>query len=208
MIRFLSVTMQNGLHYESSITDPKTGLFTHDFFVRRLDDAIAQCRRRNRSAGILMLDVDHFKRFNDTWGHTTGDAVLVALAQTLKECTRAEDCAARFGGEEFSVLVSDCTHDTLMMVAERIRTAVSAMELSSGTNRLQVTVSIGARMIDPDPRLNSLVLIGDADKALYRSKSGGRNRCSLFTHGLLERATLKTGSKILHEETSTRTRLL
>jgi diguanylate cyclase (GGDEF)-like protein len=192
MIRFLSVTMQNGLHYESSITDPKTGLFTHDYFVHQLDDAIAQCRRRNRRAGILMLDVDHFKRFNDTWGHTTGDAVLVALAQTLKECTREEDCVARFGGEEFSVLISDCTHVTLMTVAERIRAAVEKMGLKSGENRLQVTVSIGARMIDPDPRLNSLVLIGDADKALYRSKTGGRNRCTLYAHGLLERASIRS----------------
>ncbi|HNY21651.1 MAG TPA: GGDEF domain-containing protein [Treponemataceae bacterium] len=190
MIRFLSVTMQNGLHYESSITDPKTGLFNHDYFVRRLDEAVAQCRRRNRTAGILMMDVDHFKKFNDTWGHVTGDAVLVAIAQTLKECTRTEDCAARFGGEEFSVLVAECTPANLMMVAERIRSAVENLNLTSGGSALKVTISIGARMIDPDPRINSLVLIGDADKALYKSKSTGRNRCSLFAVGLLSRALL------------------
>jgi len=191
MIRFLSVSMQNGLHYESSITDPKTGLYTHDYFVRRLDESIAYARRGNHRAGILMLDVDHFKRFNDTWGHVTGDAVLVALAQALKKETRTEDCAARFGGEEFSILVVDCSPQNLMLVAERIRVAVNTMQLKAGESELSVSVSIGARMIDPDPRLDSLILIGDADKALYRSKSEGRNRCSLFTRGLLERASMK-----------------
>lgn len=191
MIRFLSVAMQNGLHYESSITDPKTGLFTHDYFVRKLDETIAYVRRRNRRAGILMLDVDHFKRFNDTWGHVTGDAVLVALAETLKENTRTEDCAARFGGEEFSVLITDATPETLMMVSERIRLSVSSMKLMSGNDTLSVTVSIGARMIEPDPRLNSTMLIEDADKALYRSKSSGRNRSTMYAHGLLERASMK-----------------
>lgn len=188
MIRFLSVSMQNGLHYESSITDPKTGLYTHDYFVRKLDETVAYVRRHDRKAGILMLDVDHFKKFNDTWGHVTGDAVLVALANTLKENSRAEDCAARFGGEEFSVLVTDCTPKTLIMVAERIRLAVASMQLMSGEDKLSVTVSIGARMIDSNPMVNSLIFIGDADKALYRSKHEGRNRCTLFAHGLLERA--------------------
>jgi len=77
-----------------------------------------------------------------------------------------------------------------MMVAERIRSAVENLNLTSGGSALKVTISIGARMIDPDPRINSLVLIGDADKALYKSKSTGRNRCSLFAVGLLSRALL------------------
>ena len=194
MIRFLSVSMQNGLHYESSITDPKTNLFTHDYFLRRLDESIAQARRRSRVSGILMLDVDHFKRFNDTWGHVTGDAVLVALAQTLKETTRTEDCVARFGGEEFSVLVTDTTPETLMLVAERIRKAIADIQLNCGEHRLSITVSIGARIIDGTPGLSSLILIGDADKALYRSRTGGRNRSTLYTRGLLERA------QYLHQE--------
>ena len=89
------------------------------------------------------------------------------------------------------MLVVDCSPQTLMLVAERIRIAVNTMNLTAGESELTVSVSIGARMIDPDPRLNSLILIGDADKALYRSKSEGRNRCSLFTRGLLERASMK-----------------
>ncbi len=192
MIRFLAVSMQNGLHYESSITDHKTGLYTHDYFIRRLDEAMARAGRHRALSGILMLDVDHFKRFNDTWGHVTGDLVLEAIAQVLKQSTRTEDCAARFGGEEFSVLVSDCNEKTLMHVAERIRMAIGAIHLTSGKDTLSVTVSIGARMIDARYRgrlgISPLILVGDADKALYRSKHEGRNRSSLFMQGLLERA--------------------
>lgn len=188
MIRFLSVGMQNGLHYESSITDPKTGLFTHDYFVRRMDEAIARARRRGTTSGMLMLDVDHFKRFNDTWGHITGDAVLVALAQELAHTIRAEDCAARFGGEEFSVLVADCTSQSLFQVAERIRKAIAGIKLTADGQELSITVSIGGRMIESSPAYNSLILIGDADKSLYRSKSCGRNRTTIYSQGLLGRA--------------------
>lgn len=185
MIRFLSVGMQNGLHYESSITDPKTGLYTHDYFLRRLNEAVAQARRKNRRSGILMLDVDHFKRFNDTWGHMTGDAILVALANTLRENVRTEDCAARFGGEEFTVLVTDATDDTLLLVAERIREAIAAIRLDNGTHKLSVTVSIGARLVEDYPGINTMQLISEADRALYLSKQNGRNRSTLFRRGLL-----------------------
>jgi diguanylate cyclase (GGDEF)-like protein len=191
MIRFLSVSMQNGLHYESSITDPKTGLYTHDYFVRKLDETIALARRHGRRAGVMILDVDHFKRFNDTWGHVTGDEVLLALARTLKQTLRMEDCPARFGGEEFSILVSECTPTSLMRVAERVRLAIADIRLSVGEDTLSITVSVGACMVEPNTAKNSLILIGDADKALYSSKSNGRNRSTLFTQGLLEKACLK-----------------
>ena len=195
MIRFLSVSMQNGLHYESSITDPKTGLYTHDYFIRRFDEIIAVTERHKPASGVLMLDVDHFKKFNDTWGHVTGDLVLMAIAQSLKQTTRPEDCAARFGGEEFSILVSDCTPAILMIVAERIRKAIENLRLIVGKDELSVTVSIGARMIEALPGFDSLMLLGDADKALYRSKHAGRNRCSLFQRGLLERAMINRMKK-------------
>jgi diguanylate cyclase (GGDEF)-like protein len=188
MIRFLSVAMQNGLHYESSITDPKTGLFTHDYFVRRLDEAIASGKRHQTTSGILILDVDHFKRFNDTWGHLTGDEVLMALARTLRQTVRTEDCPARFGGEEFSVLIHECTAQSLMVVAERIRIAISSIRITAEGQQLSITVSVGARLIEPNCNKGSLILIGDADKALYRSKTQGRNRCTLFANGLLDRA--------------------
>lgn len=192
IIRFLSVSMQNGLHYESSITDPKTGLFTHDYFIRRLDEAIAHTNRHNANPGVLMIDVDHFKRFNDTWGHVAGDQVLFALAEALKHTVRAEDCAARFGGEEFTVLVAECSPQALLSVANRIRKIIADIRIPSpdGLSELSITISIGARMIYAEQGANALLLLGDADKALYKSKANGRNRCTLFQQGLLERACL------------------
>ncbi|HKL85965.1 MAG TPA: GGDEF domain-containing protein [Treponemataceae bacterium] len=188
MIRFLSVSIQNGLHYESSITDPKTELFTHDYFIRRLDETIAQCQRHSRNSGVIMIDVDNFKKFNDTWGHVTGDIVLSELAKVLKRTIRAEDCAARFGGEEFSVLVSECDLAGLFLVAERIRKGVEAIKLHIDDKIVSVTISLGGRLIDPKSETGSLILIGDADKALYLSKSSGRNRTTLYSNGLLEKA--------------------
>lgn len=188
MIRFLSVSMQNGLHYESSITDPKTGLYTHDYFMHRLEETIAHNRRHGTRSGILMLDVDNFKRFNDTWGHVTGDEVLLGLSRELMKTIRAEDCAARFGGEEFSVLVAESTPETLFQVAERIRKAIEEMSLSCGEHKLSVTVSIGARMVDGMHGITPMIHIGDADKALYRSKANGRNCSTMYVQGLLERA--------------------
>ncbi len=192
MIRFLSVSVQNGLHYESSITEPKTGLFTHDYFNRRLEEAIAHARRRNTTSGLIMMDVDHFKRFNDTWGHVTGDEVLIHIANELKALVRGEDCPARFGGEEFTVLLADCDAEGLLLVAERIRTAVSRLEVPApdGSGPLSVTISLGARLIRPVSGITAIKLVEDADKALYRSKEGGRNRSTLYCEGLLERASL------------------
>jgi len=192
MIRFLSVSMQNGLHYESSITDPKTGLFTHDYFVRRLDETVARIRRSKSTAGVLMIDVDHFKRFNDTWGHVVGDEILIAIANRLKNLLRGEDCAARFGGEEFTVLLAECDVLGLMHVAERIRAAVSLIRVPApdGNRELSVSISLGARLIRPHRGISPTRVLEDADKALYRSKSGGRDRTTLYCDGLLERAAL------------------
>jgi diguanylate cyclase (GGDEF)-like protein len=142
-------------------------------------------KRHGSRSGILMMDVDHFKRFNDTYGHVMGDAALIALAEKLKRSTRAEDCVARYGGEEFCVLVSPCTPTTLFDLAERIKGRDIGDSHTVRDRDLSITVSLGARMIEPfDPP----ILLGDADKALYRSKKLGRNRTTIFAQGLLERA--------------------
>ncbi|ULQ60893.1 GGDEF domain-containing protein [Brucepastera parasyntrophica] len=180
MIRFLSVSIQNGLHYESSITDPKTGLFTHDYFSSRLDEATAHIKRHKNQSGVLMIDIDHFKNFNDTWGHVVGDKILIELSKVLMNSIRAEDCAARFGGEEFAVYVESCNPETLVLVAERIRKAINNIRLPVEDQYLSVTVSIGARLIEPRADITTLSVITEADKALYKSKAEGRNRTTLF----------------------------
>ncbi len=188
MTRFLAVGIQNGLHHESSITDPKTGLYNHDYFMRRLEEEQARIQRHGGRAGIIIMDVDHFKAFNDLHGHVTGDEALSALADTLRAVTRDEDTVARFGGEEFCVLALDCGETRLLEIAERIRLAVESLALPHDGRELRITISLGARSFGPGEACGSVRLLADADKALYESKSSGRNRSTLFATGLLRLA--------------------
>ncbi|MCK7471111.1 MAG: sensor domain-containing diguanylate cyclase [Desulfomicrobium escambiense] len=200
LTRFLAVGIQNEMHHHSSITDPKTGLYNHDFFIRRLDEEKARCARHGNQAAVLMLDVDHFKRFNDSYGHMMGDEALESLAATLKSAMRTGDAVARFGGEEFCVLAVDCDEQGAMELAERIRVSVERMRIvHENTSSLSITVSIGVRMLDH--RLDAKRLIDDADKALYSSKASGRNRCTFFRPGFLGRAMLMRTIKSETEKT-------
>lgn len=188
MMRFLSIGIQNSLHHESSITDQKTGLYNHQHFMQTLEHELSRIERHGSKAGLLMLDVDHFKRFNDTWGHLAGDEVLVAIARAIQSSVRSEDLPARFGGEEFCVLLVECDEHSLFEVAERIRRAIEETTVAYEGNTLRVTVSIGCYHIaGPGPH-QAETCLGRADRALYLSKSGGRNRCTLFRLGLLWRA--------------------
>lgn len=191
MCSVLSITIQNGLHYETSITDPKTGLFTHDFFIMRMTEAIATLHRYKTKFGVLILDIDFFKKFNDTYGHLTGDKVLVALAKKLQETLRAEDCISRFGGEEFSVLIAQCDEKSIWIVAERIRKAISEIVLIEKGERLSITVSVGACLADDIKYLTPAYLVKKADLALYNSKETGRNRSTLYRLGLLDKVILE-----------------
>lgn len=190
MMRFLSVSLQNGLHHESSITDAKTGLFTHDYFVKRLEEELAHAQRHGTRSGMLILDVDHFKHFNDSYGHVAGDEALIALAGILRENTRSEDCVARFGGEEFCILVADCNASMLYEVAERIRRSVENSVVCFAGQELKITISLGGRLIEGCPGLSAHALLSDADRALYKAKTNGRNRSELHVSGFLGKATL------------------
>ncbi|OJF76228.1 MAG: hypothetical protein BKP49_08800 [Treponema sp. CETP13] len=184
----LALTIQNGLHYESSITEPKTNLYTPDYFNIRLKNCIALSQREKMKAGVLMLDIDLFKHFNDTWGHLAGDKVLLTVADKLRELTRIEDCVARFGGEEFIILITNCSKSDLYTIAERIRIAVSNLIVTEKGENLAVTISIGGYHIDFKNTLNEKEIIEKADKALYESKQNGRNRTTIHSLGLYSRA--------------------
>ena len=186
----LSITMQNGLHYESSITDSKTGLYTNDFFFSRITEVISLVRRYNQTAAVLILDIDFFKKFNDTYGHLVGDKVLVSIAKCLKKRLRTEDCVARFGGEEFSILLTQCTPQSVYNVAERIRKNIEAMVLYENGQQLKVTVSIGGVIIDNHENLEPHSLFRKADQALYYSKNHGRNQSTIYKLGLLDLARM------------------
>lgn len=187
----LSITMQNGLHYESSITDSKTGLYTNDFFFSRLNEVISCIRRYNQTAAVLIIDIDFFKKFNDNWGHLVGDKVLISIANLLKKTLRTEDCIARFGGEEFSILLTQCTPESVFAVAERVRTKIENMVLIEQDKPLKVTVSIGGCILDNHEGLDSRFVFRKADQALYYSKEHGRNRSTIYKLGLLDVAKMR-----------------
>ncbi len=191
---FLSVTIQNGLHYETSITDPKTGLYTNDFFFSRMKDTISSVRRYKTSGGMLIIDIDFFKKFNDTWGHLVGDKVLVAIANTLKKTVRTEDCVARFGGEEFSILLTQCTESSIYVVAERIRHAIEDIVMYEQGQQLKITVSVGGCVIESYEGLTPQHIFKKADQALYYSKEHGRNQSNVFRFGLLDLAKMRSES--------------
>jgi diguanylate cyclase (GGDEF)-like protein len=197
MFSVLAVTIQNGLHYETSIRDPKTGFFTYDYFLTRLKENILYASRYKHFSGLIMLDIDHFKKFNDTYGHLAGDRVLETLAETLVETVRGSDCVARFGGEEFSILIQECNPETLFITAERIRKAVEKIELYEGDEKLSITISCGACMITDMIGLSPKYLIKKADQALYYSKQNGRNQSNVFSMGLLDKiCMLKEANKL------------
>ncbi|HSV57140.1 MAG TPA: GGDEF domain-containing protein [Magnetospirillaceae bacterium] len=188
--RFLAIGIQNSLHHESALTDPKTGLFNHDYFMRRVEEELARSVRRGSRAGIILADVDHFKRFNDRYGHLAGDEVLLFLARLLKAAIRSEDTAARFGGEEFSVLVMECDESHLLEIAERIRSAVEGLRVPYKGRSLSVTISLGIRMLDARAERGVRGLLEEADRALYASKAAGRNRVTVSRPGLLGKASI------------------
>jgi diguanylate cyclase (GGDEF)-like protein len=187
-MRFISIAIQNNLNRESAITDAKTGLYNHAYFKQRLEQEIAHVKRHDAKAGLIMLDIDHFKNFNDTWGHLAGDEVLNHLALALKRTVRVEDVASRFGGEEFCVLAIECDAVKLWDMSERIRRAIEETAVPYKAETLSVTASLGCCLIDPNLSAGVQDYVDMADRALYQSKGKGRNRSTLYKPGLLDRA--------------------
>ncbi len=157
--------------------DPLTGLGNRPFGERQLEGALSELDRYGRTFGLLLLDIDHFKNVNDTWGHATGDAVLRVVGRTLSGAARTEDFVARWGGEEFLVLVRESAIPGLGAAGERIRRMVAAASVSLPAAEIGVTVSIGGTISRPDE--SAAELLSRADALLYRSKERGRNRVTV-----------------------------
>ncbi len=171
---------QEDLHRRAT-TDALTGVGNRAAFDARLDLELERATRSNHAFALLMLDVDHFKDFNDTYGHQAGDRVLKAVARALETNVRKVDYVARYGGEEFSVVVPEVTVDGAAHVAERIRLAVEQCLVPWNGQSLSVTISVGAAIYARDfDSLNAAGLIGDADALLYEAKCAGRN-CTRFS---------------------------
>ncbi|HEY5999414.1 MAG TPA: diguanylate cyclase [bacterium] len=161
-----------------SITDGLTGLFNYRHFCERLENEIARARRYRLPLGLLLVDIDRFKSFNDRYGHLLGDEVLRAVAHCIRSNTRDVDLVARYGGEEFCVILQE-VGEGIRAHAERVREAVAAVRIPVEGGGEGVTVSVGAAVSQGgEPGANGL--LGRADEALYRAKAGGRNRVSVW----------------------------
>ena len=164
---------------ELATTDALTGLTNRRKFDTSIDAEWRRARRQKTPVALLMIDADHFKVYNDTFGHQAGDEVLIGIAICISDSVRrAGDCAARYGGEEFAVLLPALSAEEALAVAETIRLKVE--QWSEHTS-----ISIGVASLTPDVTREWSELIGAADKALYAAKAGGRNCCVVATVPML-----------------------
>jgi diguanylate cyclase (GGDEF)-like protein len=155
-----------------AMTDALTGLYNHRYFQERLDREIKMADRNNESLSLILLDLDHLKRINDTHGHRAGDAALCHVARILQSTVRDIDICARYGGEEFVIILPQCEREAAFQVAERVREAIA---LKPASKVGAVTASIGLATY-PTPARTKEELIEMADKAMYLAKDAGRNR--------------------------------
>jgi diguanylate cyclase (GGDEF)-like protein len=163
-----------------SIRDSLTGLFNRNFMEISLERELSRAARKKQILSVFMLDLDHFKNFNDTYGHAAGDAALKAIAGVFRGAIRAEDIACRYGGEEFTIILPDVTSDAARERAEAVREAVAALRVPLEREVLgEFTVSIGVAFYPNDGEAADL-LLRRADLALYRAKRLGRNQVALF----------------------------
>ena len=160
----------------SALRDGLTKLFNKRYFTERLDSELKFAQRHSAALSLLMLDIDHFKKVNDSLGHLAGDTVLSSIANTLLRGVRNEDVVARFGGEEFAIILRAIGVDSAFVMAERLRKLVEASAIEFDGKQLQATISIGLAGYPSTPCKTPEQLVEAADKALYRAKDGGRNR--------------------------------
>ncbi len=166
---------------ELAVRDSLTGLYNRRYLDETLDREVSRARREGNPLSLVMLDIDYFKRVNDTYGHQVGDEVLRTLAATLSADIRAEDVPCRYGGEEFLILLPNMPLETAMMRAEAWRAAVEKLSIAHGNFQLTFTISLGVSAY-PDHGKTPDELTRCADQALYQAKHDGRNRVSI--HGL------------------------
>lgn len=161
--------------------DPLTGLGTRAYMEDQIPRLLAECDARGLALSLLVLDLDHFKKVNDSLGHQAGDEVLKAFGATILKQVRAADTAVRYGGEEVLVFLTSTPLDGAQMVAERLRKAIEAIDASAISPTLKVSVSIGVAARGPSEDFKSLM--NRADSAVYRAKAAGRNRVELDPPG-------------------------
>jgi diguanylate cyclase (GGDEF)-like protein len=163
--------------FELTLRDPLTRLYNRRYFDDRVRSEFSFAQRHRTPLALLLVDIDHFKAVNDTFGHVSGDRVLQLVARSISKMMRPEDVLARYGGEEFIIVCRDSSLRNAEILGERVRRSIEAMRLDRLAPALQVSVSIGVAAIDSEhPCASAEALIEAADRAMYEAKSAGRNR--------------------------------
>ncbi|MCD6282782.1 GGDEF domain-containing protein [bacterium] len=160
---------------EMATTDPLTGVNNRRQFETFMEIELTRASRYSHSVGLAMVDIDHFKQINDSYGHQVGDYVLVELCKVLNEGLRATEIISRYGGEEFAIIIPQADYDVTLVVGEKIRSLVEEHDFEYNGLKLPVTVSVGVALF-PQMAVNRNSLVEMADKALYKAKRSGRNR--------------------------------
>lgn len=178
----MAASLRGALVERAAKVDRLTGAASRRVLEQRLEEAFAESRESGNSLALVVCDLDHFKRINDTYGHPTGDLALKSVAQVLLAPARGNDLCARFGGEEFVLLFEDTTGETALEIAERLRKRVEALVVQAPSGeRLVLTMSVGAAAVPELAVRSSADLLHLADQALYAAKRLGRNLCLLDT---------------------------
>ena len=163
----------------ASRVDGLTGLYNRRYWQERFDEMHKLCVRREKPSTALMLDIDHFKRINDTYGHQAGDKVIKMLAALIKRCVRETDLAGRYGGEEFAIILNDSSVEDAKIVAERIRQLAQRLVVEHEGESISFTVSLGLAQFTPDFK-GAMAWLECADQALYEAKENGRNQYRIY----------------------------
>jgi len=171
-----SLQLEHKLAEQRAARDPLTGLDNRRSFLEKALPAWSTAQRNQRDLSAILLDLDHFKSVNDQHGHAMGDQALVATARVLADSAREGDIVSRWGGEEFLLLLPETRLEAALAMAERLQKRIAAIQLQSREGGIRLTASFGVAQKDLHENLDSL--IADADRHLYRAKTGGRNRIS------------------------------
>ena len=179
---FIAMSISNAVLYEQAnklaVTDGLTGISNRQSVEKSLQIEFERSKRYNSPLSLILLDVDHFKDVNDTYGHQKGDEILIAFASLLKKACRANDIAARYGGEEFVMVLPQSSAQGAFKIAERVREEMMKISFTGNESNFAVTVSCGVAEFNKDyESINKLISV--ADRALYEAKNGGRNKTIL-----------------------------
>lgn len=177
--------LRSAIHYSQAITDDLTGLYTRKFFEARIKQSMEQARRYESSCSLILLDIDHFKQFNDTYGHNFGDRVLKEISELLSDSARKSDVVGRLGGEEFILLLSETNGNGALNYAERLRQDIANLKIIYAKEQVSITASFGVVEYASHFGTMPYRFIEEADVAMYEAKRAGRNQVILAENKII-----------------------